>query len=102
MSDSQNPSTSTPTGAPASEHLYLEDILVALQKSFSRVSSASGNVNPDAPLALITGPVGFEITVRVAPERDRLLHKADGDVQLKLSGTVRPDIRMRHLDDAKQ
>ncbi|NJM55609.1 MAG: hypothetical protein HC841_06575 [Verrucomicrobiae bacterium] len=84
------------------KELALEDVLLALQKSFSRVSNESGKVAAQNARALITGPVNFELNIRLAPRKQYLAHKADGDLQLKLVGTLHPDIRVTHKDDSQQ
>lgn len=103
MAEEQTKSPAAPASADASSgKLALEDVLIALQKSFSRVSNSSRDVPPEAARALISGPVSFELSIRLTPTMDRLLHKTDGDLQLKLNGTLRPDIRVRHPDERKE
>lgn len=58
----------------------LEDVLVALQKSFSRVNALSNEnrqKHKGQPTAQILGNVEFKMTLGVRPEADRLM-VADG------------------------
>lgn len=64
----------TPPKPPAAEppaDVMLEDVLLALQKTFSRLSATTGQRNAeefrDQARALIVGDVDFEFTVQVAP-----------------------------------
>lgn len=64
----------TPPKPPAAEppaDVMLEDVLLALQKTFSRLSATTAQRNAeefrDQARALIVGDVDFEFTVQVAP-----------------------------------
>lgn len=77
----------------------LDEVLIALQKSFSRVSAKSREVAPENARSMIVGKVDFELTLRVHPEADILRYKADGNMQLKLNGVINQDIRAAHAAD---
>jgi hypothetical protein len=92
--------------SPAGEDVMLTDILLALQKTFSRVSGITAERNTanfkGQPLALIVGDVAFDITLNVAPgavsagraNSDSLRYCADGTgMVLRLQGRVATDIR---------
>lgn len=83
--------------------IALEDVIVALQKSFSRVSTTSALVPPEHARALVVGQVGFELTLRVEPENDnRLLYNSVGPMELKLTGQINTDIRSESLDEQQR
>jgi hypothetical protein len=83
----------TATGEP--EGVGVEDIVIALQKSFSRVSTRTAKVSTQAARALVVGRVNFELGLRVEPEADnRLLHSPSGSIELKLTGQINTDIRV--------
>ena len=72
----------------------LNKMLIALQKSLSRVSAGSKDVPSENARALIMGNVEFELTVNVEPEgEDYLVYRPAGNVQLKLTGVIQQDIR---------
>jgi hypothetical protein len=86
------------TNAPASPEkkaskLTLDDVIVGLQKSFSRVSARSASVDPQNARALVTGQITFEMSLKADPIEDKLYPKADGNIELKLSGTIDSDVR---------
>jgi hypothetical protein len=96
----------------------LEEILVALQKTFSRLSSKTGEHKgkmPDEACALIMGNVEFEVDMNVQPVNDpdkvvealktggnfenvrfdKLSYCPSGSgIGLKLKGIIRTDIRV--------
>ena len=80
--------------------LGLEDVLIALQKSFSRVSYQTerarrkGGKESENALALVTGPVTFTMQFPASPSGDRLAYDTKGELKLSLSGTIQPDIRI--------
>jgi hypothetical protein len=104
--------------------VLLEDVLLALQKTFSRVSAHTSTRvtegNKDKALALIVGDVDFQMTLHVEPlppepgsikraqaegsERprfDRLRYQPEGGgIELVLKGRVSTDIRIKHQDAA--
>jgi len=87
----------------------LEDVLVALQKTFSRLSATTAtrgsDEHRDKARALIVGDVAFEISLNVAPQpghdsegsalaAEHLRYCADGSgFPLKLSGRIATDVR---------
>ncbi|NQT03345.1 MAG: hypothetical protein HQ580_15060 [Planctomycetes bacterium] len=71
----------------------LEDVINALQKSFSRVSSDSAKVSDSEALALIVGKVEFDIQIKLTPNSDRLLVDTNGVINLGLKGVIDTDIR---------
>ncbi len=89
------------TGTPRAEAPFLEEVLVALQKSFSRVNNQSAAVPEQQARALMVGDVDFQLTLNVEPYRksenapaDRLLVKPGGEISLSLSGRIDTDIRV--------
>jgi hypothetical protein len=74
----------------------LEQVLLALQKSFSRVSGATARVTrgEDEPRSIITGPIDFEMTVTgdVASGDDHIRIQNTGALTLKLRGSIQHDI----------
>lgn len=79
--------------APPNTPNSLEQLLVALQKSLSRVSRNSADVPKDQPRSLIVGNVAFHLRTRCAQEGDnRLLVGSEGEIDLELSGTITTDL----------
>src|SRR5688572_4927763 len=77
------------------EGVPLDEVLTALQKSFSRVSAAAATVPESDALSLISGPISFSMSIKVQPNGDRLIAKPDGEVALSLSGAIHQDIRVK-------
>jgi hypothetical protein len=75
------------------QSVALEDVINALQKSFSRVSSDSSKVKESEALALITGQVEFDLQVKLSPFSDRLLVDSQGVINLGLKGAIDVDVR---------
>jgi len=73
--------------------LTLDDVVIALQKTFSRVSARSASVPSDQARALVTGQVNFAFSLKVDPQEDFLHPTPKGSVELNLSGTIDTDIR---------
>ncbi|MEE9350968.1 MAG: hypothetical protein V3U78_01810 [Thiotrichaceae bacterium] len=71
----------------------LDDVIITLQKTFSRISEKSANVPEEQARALVTGIVNFEISTTVNPEGDRLIVTKSGEVQITLKGQIETDIR---------
>lgn|SRR5574337_1647681 len=101
--------SASPAPGPTGPTL-LEDVLLALQKTFSRLSATTGARSAEEfrgmALALIVGDVNFEITLNVAPiaipgddgslpkRPDNLRYCADGSgFPLKLAGRIATDVR---------
>lgn len=80
----------------AEKPVMLEDVITALQKTFSRVSSTTQkNVleNPDYPTARLGSLVDFEATVSLAPHDIDHLKVADGGcISLLFKGQIQNDI----------
>lgn len=81
------------TGANSDSESYLEHTIIALQKTFSRVSYMSAGVAEGDARALITGPVKFEVRLNVDLEDDHLALAHSGGIELFLSGTITPDVQ---------
>ena len=93
------------------ESAALEQVLVALQKSFSRLSASSRDVPEENARALVTGVVEFELTstfdIGPDPERkaasgdtqelssDHLVQAAGGSIRLTLKGQIATDLRVK-------
>lgn len=93
-------------GAPDGGGVMLTDVLLALQKTFSRLSGITAERNAaelrSQPRALIVGDVAFDITLNVAPAdiaagktaSDSLVYRGDGTgFALRLQGRIATDIR---------
>jgi hypothetical protein len=76
----------------------LENTLLALQKTFSRLNRETAKVSADNARATLVGNVNFEITLKVNQEGDYLNVEKDGMIDLHLSGQIDPDIREEDLD----
>ncbi len=70
----------------------LDDVIINLQKTFSRISEKSATVPEHRARALVTGIVNFEISTRINSEDDKLVISKTGDIQLSLKGTLETDI----------
>lgn len=80
----------------------LEDILVALQKTFSRVSTISSAVPEEQARALLIGRVHFDLALRAdVSGSDRLVQSSNGALEIKLAGEIDTDIRPRSLNEDK-
>jgi hypothetical protein len=100
----------TPPAATPPDPTLLEDVLVALQKTFSRLSATTAALNDeehrDKARALIVGDVNFEIALNIDPvavpnsdgtmpaKMGNLRYCADGSgFPIKLSGRIATDVR---------
>ncbi|WP_019617198.1 hypothetical protein [Psychromonas ossibalaenae] len=81
-----------------SDDISLDDLLVNLQKSLSRVSARSGDVPDDQSRSLIYGDVDFSIELKVDGEQDKLQVRKDGAVKLSISGKISIDIRDEEIE----
>jgi hypothetical protein len=90
----KTPSAKKSTKKENNGGLTLDDAIVALQKSFSRVSAKSAEVPFENARAMVTGTVNFDMTLKVQPEKDYLNLDANGAIDLRLSGTIDTDIRV--------
>jgi hypothetical protein len=68
--------------------LYVEDVVEALQKSFSRVLARTAAVSDGQARAKLSGPVHFELDVLIEPSGDKLKVVEEGSVNLKFSGSI--------------
>lgn len=79
----------TTNAAPAT----LDGLLLALQKTLSRVSRDSASVPADQARALIVGPVSFDLSVRCRfAQPDELVLDSQDGWPLRLSGQISPDV----------
>lgn len=99
------------------EPVALEDVLVALQKTFSRVSASSREVPEENARALVTGVVEFEISssFELGPDpslytkgagrgdfsSDHLIQSANGSITLSLKGQIATDLRVGPDEEAR-
>lgn len=86
---SQNDKEKTPDSLP------LEEVVIALQKTFSRVTQRTKENKDDSvykTTAMIVGDINFEMTVKVSPEDDCLIFDKIGSIDIKLSGVIDLDI----------
>jgi hypothetical protein len=81
-----------PAKAPDADDPTVDQFLVALQKTFSRVSRDSAEIPEGDARALIMGPVEFEVSVPCALDGDRLMLMSTGGTALRLKGTISPDL----------
>lgn len=91
----------TPTAVEAKPAPTLDDVLIALQKAFSRVSAKSRSVEPGDACAMIVGKVNFDLSIRLRPDGDTLRHDPEGDLALSLHGVIHQDVRAEHRDEAE-
>lgn len=94
--DSQTPETPPPEGPS------LDDVVIALQKSFSRVSARSADVPPENARAMVLGQVSFDLSLRVNSADDKLRLDPQGAIDLKVSGTLNMDVRTVEADKTKE
>lgn len=90
---SEQPNTPAAEAQPV---VLLEDVIKALQKTFSRVNSETQQNKdkfPEKPTARVSGAVQFEAGLRVTPQGvDYLRVEPNGSIELKLKGEVESDI----------
>lgn len=83
-----------------SQKVTLEDIVICLQKSFSRVSAISAQIPKEQSRARIVGNVNFTIRLNLEPgEDDHLMFDKQGSVELQLIGQIDTDIRPVRMDE---
>jgi hypothetical protein len=97
-------------GGPSSEGVSqdptLDDVLLALQKSFSRVSAATSRADVeggDQPRSIITGPIDFDMTVTgdVVYGEDRLRIHQPGAITLRIHGSIRHDVTIEATESSE-
>jgi hypothetical protein len=100
MSDANDAAAAKPEIAEAApkpedtgEAQSLDNVLIALQKTFSRVSASSSELPPENARSLILGNVNFEMAVPLEAGQDKLFYSPTGKVNLKLTGTIQQDVR---------
>ncbi len=91
-----NDKNQTGKSTDSKKEATLDEILTALQKSFSRVSAKTSEVPLEAARSMITGNIEFEVTLPFAPDGDKLRYKPGGDANAKFTGVVAQDIRAVH------
>lgn len=90
----------TPSPPAGGEGAALEQVVLALQKTFSRVSAHTARVSGHRARAMVTGKVGFSMRLGVAMhEDDRLVATPGGPIALELSGTLETDVRVEEGGD---
>jgi hypothetical protein len=78
----------------------VHDVLLALQKSLSRVSrdSVSNSENANRAMALITGDVKFSFTLKCdLQDKDNLVLQKEGPIELHLDGIVTTDLDVQDI-----
>ena len=75
----------------------VDQFLLALQKTLSRVSRASANVPAGQARSLIVGSVSFDVTLRCSlnVKEDRLMLMSEGGDPLKLAGQISADVGVK-------
>lgn len=90
----------------AEKPVMLEDVVTALQKTFSRVSSITQKnvlAHPDSPTSRLGRLIEFDATVRVSPhDGDYLRVAADGAIDLRFKGQIQNDIQYVQEDPQEQ
>ena len=78
----------------------LEHLLLALQKTLSRVNRESSNVAEGKPRSLIVGDVDFNLSCRCnLASGDKLELNDKGGITLDLSGHINTDIGVVRLEE---
>ena len=72
----------------------LESVLIALQKSISRVNEQSSKVPESQPRALIIGDLDFEISLKCDPNKDKLAVTNSGGISITLKGRINTDMEI--------
>ncbi len=72
--------------------IALEDVMLALQKSFSRVNRDTAQVDDDEARAMIIGEIEFQMVISVSPvdngETSWLKSDPEGGINLSLNGKI--------------
>jgi hypothetical protein len=80
--------------------LTLDEVLISLQKSFSRVTDNS--TRNEGTTALMVGNINFELEVRLTAENDKLFYDKDGDMALRVSGQIDSDLKEEQIVDPEK
>ena len=90
----KQPTKKVSVSAERDTSITLDDVIVSLQKTFSRVSSRTGKIPELDAQATITGTVKFELGIKVNPDSDHALRPdPQGSIDLLLSGDIETDVR---------
>ena len=87
---------------PSQGEISLDDLLVNIQKSLSRVSSRSSTIPEDQARSIIYGDIDFSIELKIDGEGDKLFVSKDGSVNLSMSGKISADIRNDEIELKKE
>lgn len=77
----------------------LEQVLIALQKSISRVNSISNNVPPNQARALILGDIDFDLSLKCDQDGDKLRISNSGGISISLKGIINTDMEIAHEEE---
>jgi len=78
----------------------LDNLLIALQKTLSRVNRASSGVGAKQARSLIVGDVDFNLTCKCdLANDDKLVLNDVGNIALNLSGHINTDIGVVRLEE---
>ena len=79
----------------------VDDFLIALQKTLSRVSRESAKVPSEQARSLITGNVAFDVDLKCSlGAGQKLMLNDETGAPLRLSGQLSSDIGIEFLEDA--
>ncbi|WP_190808709.1 hypothetical protein [Flagellimonas sp. S3867] len=79
------------------DKIYLEELMIILQKSFSRVTDStnkerSNKEDVNVPTAMLVGDVDYEIALKADPVGDKLLVHKNGSISFRFSGQIDIDL----------
>ncbi|CAM2067891.1 hypothetical protein SCOR_21100 [Sulfidibacter corallicola] len=78
----------------------LDQVITALQKTFSRVSRDTGTVDEAQAKCFLTGNVAFQLGLKAEyGEGHHLFIKPTGTLDLTISGTIQTDVRVKEEED---
>jgi len=77
----------------------LDRLLIALQKSISRVNEKSAKVPQNKARAIITGNIGFNISCICTLIADDKLELCEQGIEINLNGHINPDIDTLVLEE---
>ncbi len=81
--------------------IFLEDVILALQKSFSRVANITNEYRESLPadaVSMIVSSVDFEISLNAVPVHSedithRFIYLPDGPIKMTFKGKIDPDFK---------